>query len=317
MKTWHWLALLGAIVIVCGGMTLHYRSALARLRADFDALPATTALTPQPAQKTVATARTHDPFAEEIAIAETAAETDDIAAADQEEDNANPFAKMISGMMKDPQMKEMIRNQQKMVARQMYAGLNRRLTMDGETRSQLDDLLAERQATLAELGMEMMNGEGGSPEELAATIKETKDAFDQQIKDLLGDEAYEAFAQYEEMIPEQTSITLFKNNLSSDETLTEQQEDELIELMYAARKDMPENALMNQTTPDPTAFTPEKMEEAVTQMKQLQTHYVDSAAAILDERQLKRFKEWQEQMAVMQDMGIKMMGNMMGQEKAK
>lgn len=307
-------SVLSIVLLLCAGLAWHYKAEAVRLRAELAAQSARLEeqLGRQAADRQETVARAVPP----VVVAETPesplAGTEPEA---EKEDGRNPFAKTLAEMMNDPQMKEVMRNQQKMVVRQMYGALGRYLVMDGESREQLDELLAERQAAFAELGMAMMGQSRESGQALAEQMGETKAAFDEKLKELLGDEGYAAFQHYEERMAEHTNINMFKGTLPEEEALTEQQETELVELMYAARKENPEYVPMNQAVPDMSMFTPEKMEENLAQMEKVQQRYVAAAEEVLTPVQFKRFAEWQEQMAGMQRMGLKMMGNMRGTEK--
>lgn len=224
----------------------------------------------------------------------------------------------VAEMMKNPQMKEMMRTQQKVMVDQMYASLPRYLNLSAETKERLSALLLERHLAMSEVGMTMM---GGSEEERKIALEKSqtvKASCDQAIKELLGDPDYEVFSQYEQSIPEQTHVTMFKNSLSSDDNLSEQQEYDLVTAMYQARKDLPQDTLLNQQNqaPDPSQLTEERIAETLKQMDVLQQRYAEGAAAILNSEQLDRFKQWQQQMANMQRAGLNIAAQMFGQGKS-
>lgn len=231
--------------------------------------------------------------------------------------NTNFFG-AIAGMMKNPQMKEMMKAQQKLAVDQMYASLPRYLGLPAETKEKLQALLLERHLAMAESGLAMM---GGSQEARAKAMEDTQAAkaeYDQAIKELLGDADYEIFAQYEKSLPEQTHVTMFKNTLTGDESLSEQQENDLVAALYQARKELPSDSLLNQQgqSPDPAQFSEERVAETLKQMELLQERYAEGAAGILNSAQMERFKQWQQQMAAMQRAGLSMAAQMFGQGKA-
>lgn len=231
--------------------------------------------------------------------------------------NTNFFG-AIANMMKNPQMKEMMKVQQKLAVNQMYASLPRYLSLPAETKEKLQELLLERQLALAETGLAMMNGSEEERKKAAEDSKTAKAEYDQAIKELLGDQDYEVFKLYEESVPEQTHVTMFKNSLTGDESLSEQQENDLVAAMYQARKELPKDSLLNQQnqSADPSQLTQEHVEESLKQMERLQQRYAEGAAEILSASQLEKFKQWQEQMAAMQRAGLSMAAQMFGQGKA-
>lgn len=226
------------------------------------------------------------------------------------------FMGAVAEMMKNPQMKEMMRAQQKVAVGQMYGGLSRYLSLTGERKEQLDELLLDRQMALAEMGLAMMSGSKEEQAKLGEEIAAAQTEYNAAIKALLGDADYEIFKHYEESIPEQMSVSMFKNNLTGDETLSEQQEYDLITALYEARKALPAESLLNQQnnqTADPTMFSEERIAEAMRQLETTQQVSAERAGAILNAAQMERFKVWQKQMADMQRMGLTMAAQMFGQ----
>jgi hypothetical protein len=224
----------------------------------------------------------------------------------------------VADMMKNPQMKEMIRAQQKVVVGQMYGGLARYLSLSPEMKERLDQLLLERQMALAEQGVAMMSGSAEERRQAAEAAKTLKEEYDQSIRDLLGTQDYEVLQQYEQSLAEQTSVSMFKGTLSGDDALSEQQEADLVAALYQARQELPKDSLFNrqpQEAQDPSQLTQERVAEALKQMEVLQQRYAEQASSVLTPAQLERFRQWQQQMAAMQRAGLNMAAQMFGQDK--
>lgn len=229
------------------------------------------------------------------------------------------FMGAVADMMKNPQMKEMIRAQQKVVVGQMYGGLARYLTLSPEMKERLDQLLLERQMALAEQGVAMMSGSEEERRQAAEAAKALKEEYDQSIRDLLGSQDYEVLQQYEQSLAEQTSVSMFKGTLSGDDALSEQQEADLVAALYQARQELPKDSLFNrqpQEAQDPSQLTQERVAEALKQMEVLQQRYAEQASSVLTPAQLERFRQWQQQMAAMQRAGLNMAAQMFGQDRA-
>jgi hypothetical protein len=109
---------------------------------------------------------------------------------------------------------------------------------------------------------------------------------------------------------------MFKSSLSASETLSDQQEDNLIAMMYQERKDMPALANMNNQNADPSQFTEERVAQMEKQMEQLQQRYTDQAKTILTPTQLEQFTAWQKQFSTMQLASLKMASAMFGNKGA-
>jgi hypothetical protein len=230
--------------------------------------------------------------------------------------NAN-FMGAIADMMKNPQMKEMMRAQQKVMVDKMYAALPRYLSLSDETKARLSQLLLDRQLAMTEAGLAMMNGSAEDRKKAAEDSKAVKAESDQAIQELLGTQDYEVFKQYEASLSEQTNVSMFKDTLSGDDALGEQQEYDLVAAMYQAREALPQDSLFNQQNPSPdlTQLTEERVAETLKQMETLQQRYAEAAATILNAGQLERFKQWQQQMATMQRTGLNMAAQMFNSGK--
>ena len=221
----------------------------------------------------------------------------------------------LAGMMKDPQVKEMIRIQQKMSLDKIYGALSKYLSLPPDKLDALKELLADRQMALTEAGMSMMSG-SGDRKQAAEDAKTVRDDYDKKIQDLLGPQDFQAFQDYEKTVSERVQLQLFKDALPADAALTEQQEDDLITAMYEERKALPASSLINNKTPDPSQLTEERIAEALKEFEQLQQRYADRAAAILTPAQLEQFIKWQQQFSTMQAAGLKMAAQMFGNKSS-
>jgi hypothetical protein len=230
------------------------------------------------------------------------------------EASTNSFAGLAT-MLKDPQMKEMIRAQQKMMVGQMYGSLYKELGLSPTDEEALKKLLEDRQMALMDAGLAAMGGSAADSKQAAEDAKALKTQYEKQIEDLLGPQAYSVFQQYDQTVAERTQVNLFKQSLSADNALTEQQENNLVAAMYQARKTLPENSLLNGQSRDPSQLTEDGIAQALKLQEQLQKQYADSAASILTPAQLDQFTKFQQQMSAMQAAGMKMAAQMFGQNK--
>src|ERR1017187_8786719 len=228
----------------------------------------------------------------------------------------NPMAGLAQ-MMKNPQMKEMIRGQQKFALEGMYGSLSKYLNLSTNEMDSLKELLLDRQMALVDAGMSMMNGGSGADQKQAAEdAKTVKAEYDKKISDLLGPQDYPVFQDYEKSAADRMSVQMFKGSLPADATLTDQQEESLIAALAEERKALPTTSMMNNQTPDPSKFTEEGIAEALKQMEALQQRDAERAAAILTPAQLEQFTKFQQQMNSMAAAGMKMAVQMFGNKNA-
>jgi hypothetical protein len=229
---------------------------------------------------------------------------------------ASNFFTGLAGMMKDPQMKEMIRAQQKMMQDQMYGALFKYLNWPADKQDALKSLLLDRQMALTDAGMSMMSGSESDRKQAMEETKTLKSDYDKKIQDLLGQQDYQTFQDYEKTVPDRMQVQMFKGTLSADAALTDQQEYDLIAAMSEERNALPASSLMKGQNTDPSQFTEEKIAELSKQMDQMQQAYANRAATILTPAQLEQFTKWQQQMSAMQAAGMKMAVQMFGNKGA-
>jgi hypothetical protein len=224
----------------------------------------------------------------------------------------------LAAMMKNPQMKEMIRGQQKFALEGMYGSLSKYLTLSTNDMDALKELLLDRQMALVDAGMSMMNGTGTDQKQAAEDAKTVKAEYDKKISDLLGTQDYPVFQDYEKSAADRMSVQMFKGSLPADATLTDQQEESLIAAMAEERKALPPSSMVNNQnqTADPSKFTEEGIAEALKQMEQLQQRNAERATAILTPAQLEQFTKFQQQMNSMAAAGMKMAAQMFGNKNA-
>ncbi len=234
---------------------------------------------------------------------------------------ANPFAEMF----KDPETREMIKNQQKSVLGGMidknYAEFFKAMNLTPEQQAAMKDLLLNKMLGGAELGMEMMGGDM-TPErraELTKQMKEATDAINQQLKDLLGAENYSQFESYEKTIPDRQAIDTFKNELGADAQLTAAQEEQLRQALSAERQDFKfttDFSDQQDFSEDMfSKFTEERINLYLQEQDQLNQKILARAQTILTPTQYTAYAKSLKTQQDMMKMGMKMAQQMFGKKK--
>lgn len=230
--------------------------------------------------------------------------------------NESPMAE-IAKMMKNPGMKEMIRAQQKGQMDLMYGSLFKCLQLSDAELDSLKGLLLDKQMSMVDLSMDLMNKEATPEERKAAEnrLKEVTAEYDAQLKALLGDDNYAVYQSFEATQAERMQVSMFKGSLNAGDQMTDEQEDNLVRAMHDARSTFQSSVpgFGDKQNADPDQFTPEKIAKLLEDSAKLQEQYVARAAAILTPSQLELFKANQKQQLAMQEMGMKMAAKMLGQ----
>ena len=232
--------------------------------------------------------------------------------------SSNPLAGMAK-MFNDPKMKEMIKTQQKAVMGPMidkqYAALFKQLNMSPEESAQLKTLLVNKMLAGAEAGMALLDDSTDAAQraELTKQMKAATDEYDAQIRQFLGD-GYPAYQNYEKTVPDRMEVSQFGDQLSGDNSLSPDQQSQLIQAMSDARtgfKWTTDYSDKNPPNGDYAAmFSAEKIDQFTKEKEQFDQQFLEQAKKILTPAQLAQFEQYQVSQRQMQIMGMKMAGQM-------
>ena len=220
------------------------------------------------------------------------------------------FAAGLAGMLKNPQMQEMMRAQQQVMINQLYGSLSNYLNLPADQKEALNTMLLDRQMAMAEAGISAMNASAADQKQVADVLKSIKTEYDADLQHLLGPQDYHTFQDYEKTTPERVPVAMFKGNLSEADALSVQQENALVAAMSEERLALPASSLFNNQTPGPQQYSEDQVAATLKQMDQLQQRYATRAAALLTPAQLEQFVKFQGQFRAMQEAGMKMAAQM-------
>lgn len=225
---------------------------------------------------------------------------------------------MLGKMMKDPAMREMMRDQQKAVIKLMYAGLFKDLNLTPEEKDKLQGIFTESQMQNVEAAQGMFGGEKeGAAEEATRQITEGKKQTEAEVRALLGEERYAQYEDYQKNMAERMQLDQFKNQLAGDSPLRDEQMKQLLQLMQAEKAARPPAIPTDQTqVPRKEMFTAENLDKQMKWMEDYNRRVLEGAGKILSPEQLQQYQAFQEQQAAMQKLGLQMTRGMFGGDKA-
>jgi len=206
-------------------------------------------------------------------------------------------------MLKNPQMKEMIRAQQKGNMDMTYGSLFSYLTLSDEDLEVFKQLLVDKQMALIDSSTDVMDG-SVSPQKL----KEMVEGFNGKIKAFLGEEDFAVYKEYEETQPERNTVNLFKQSLDAGNQISDEQEHKLILAMHEERTNFKfSNDFENQDGFDPkNVFSEEAVSIHMDELARLRERCLLRASDILtDNTQLDQFTLIHEQIHELEEMGLK------------
>ena len=228
---------------------------------------------------------------------------------------------MIGKMLKDPAMREMMREQQKAAINMMYGGLFKELNLSPEEKDKLRELLTESQMGSVEAAQGLF---GGAQDEAttAAAKKAAADAkkqADADIKALLGEGRYAQFEEYQTSVGERMELDQLKTQLAGENLpLRDEQNAQLLQIMKEEKLALPPVIPTDHSQmPDQDTFTLQKMDEQMKWVEQYNARVAERARAVLTPEQFINYQKFQEQQAAMQKLGMQMARQMFGGDKGK
>jgi hypothetical protein len=221
---------------------------------------------------------------------------------------------MLNKMMKDPAMRDVLREQQKAMLNIMYSGLFKELNLSPEEKDQFKTLLTDAQMKTLESAQRLFGGdtkEGG--EDASKLIADAKKKTDEDIKALLGEERFAKYEDYQKNMSERMQLDSFSKQLSGSEALREEQSAKLMQIMKEEKAAIPPVIPNDQTQmPKKESFTPENIERQEQWLKDYNERVAKRAQELLTPEQFNQWVAHQKQQADMATLGMKMASSMFG-----
>jgi len=232
------------------------------------------------------------------------------------------FGKMISKMMQDPDTRELVRNQQRMMMNQLYAPLVKQMGLTADEAAQFKDLLADHAMKGAEKAFSAVSSTGSSnrTEQLKTMTADFK-SFDEEVKAFLGDDRYAQYKEYQETLGERTVLNQFKVQTGGDYNLTDPQTEALLTFMKEEKKSVAAATGLPMTDGGQdkaklmALLTGDKLDELINAQQTVNQRVYDRARTILSADQLQTLSKFQTNQMQMTRMGLTMAKKMFGADK--
>jgi hypothetical protein len=232
---------------------------------------------------------------------------------------ASGLGGVLSKMMSDPDTKKFIRDQQRAMMDQLYKPLIKQLGLAPDQAAAFKDLLADNMMKSAEKAGSLFGGGSQSNRaEVTAAMNAEQKAFDEQIKEFLGEERFAAFKSYQETVGDRAQLNQYRQqNDTGEYPLNDLQ----IEQLLAAVKEEKGNvaaelgttffgAEQQQAAMD-AMLTEESAEKLMKSQEKLNERMFQRARSILSPDQLQSYAGFQTNQLQMMRAGISMMRKMM------
>src|SRR6266568_6071934 len=232
------------------------------------------------------------------------------------------FGDFLSQMMDDPEMKKMMRQQQAAMMDLMYGGLFKELGLTPEETDKFKELLLEQEMQGIDKAGVFLRAGIDQPDKAAAVteLSQERDESEDQLKAFLGEARYAQYKDYTATMAERMELDQFSRQLASSENpLTDEQTKQLLEIMKAEKKSIPEAFAGISMTSDgdwQSMFSEEQLEKSFKQQEESNQRIVQRASAVLSPEQLQSLSSFQSSQLQMQRFGVTVAVKMFGTQKA-
>lgn len=233
----------------------------------------------------------------------------------------NPLS-TVASMFKDPKMREMMKAQQKAVIGpiidKQYADLFKQLNLKPDQAAALKDLIQNRMLAGADAGMGLMDSslDASQRADLVKQVKAQTDDFNNQIKQMLGNDNYQAFQSYEKSVPDRMTVGQFSDQFAgSANALSPAQQDQLVQALSDARNNFSWTSGLNQQNPGmngdmASLLTDDNIAKFEQERGQFDQQFLARAQQILTPEQFAAYKDFQDAQLKIQIAGLKMAAQM-------
>ena len=232
------------------------------------------------------------------------------------------LAKVMSEMMRNPESRELLREQQRTMMDQLYTPLIKRMGLTPEEADQFEGMLTDHTVEAAlkaysVAGNPSANNPGGALGSIAADQK----SFDEQVKAFLGDARYAQYQQYQETAAQRMQLNAWKLQAGTDYTLTEPQTESLLSIMQEEQKNaaaaagLPTGDFAKDPSKLQSLFTEDKLDQFMEAQSTANQRVYDRAQSVLSPEQLASFGQFQTNALRMMRASMGVMKGLFGGEK--
>ena len=222
------------------------------------------------------------------------------------------MGKMLGNMLKDPEMRKAMEQQQRMGMDMVYGGLMKQLQLPPEQEKKFKDLLlAQQMENLSQAGA-MFDGDATDRAKVAQELATKRMENEEKIKELLGEEKFAEYQDYNQTMGERMMLEQFARSTE----ISPEQNAQLLAIMREEKKNMQIN-LGNQAM-DPTQdwqavlASEDATERLFSQQREVNQRVLERAGQVLSSEQMEKFSEALKSQAAMQEAGMKMAQQMFG-----
>lgn len=193
-------------------------------------------------------------------------------------------------LMKDPSFRNVMKN----TIEKNYGVLIKNLGLSGYKLDSLIEIILDRQIAMQDLTTEIQ-GANLTPDqaiEMKERRKRIEFEYDNKALELLGEEAASEYAAYKDRMGERSILFQFEGSLDVDDSLTDNQREELIDSMYEARLNVVENLPFEVAELFGGGRNEDAKNKVLDYINRVSVEYISSASNILSEPQMEKFERY-------------------------
>ncbi len=147
--------------------------------------------------------------------------------------DAAGLGSLLSKMMDDPDIKKVIREQQRVMMDSLYGPLCKQLGLTPEETEKFKELIGDNMMKSTEKAATLIGGLSSTNRaEMVTTLAAEQKNFDDQVRAFLGDARYAQYKEYQQTLGERTQLAQFRQQTAgSASALTDQQTEQLLAFM--------------------------------------------------------------------------------------
>jgi hypothetical protein len=228
------------------------------------------------------------------------------------ENPAGGMAKMLGNMMKDPEMRKAMAQQQRMGVDMIYGSLMKQLKLSPEQEEKFKDVLIEQQMEGMSQAGAMLEGSASDRAKVAQELAAKRAEKDEEIKKLLGEEKFEEYQNYNQTLGERMMLEQFGRSAE----ISPEQNNQLLAIMQEEKKNVQINLGTQQADPtqdwQAVLGSDEATQRLFMQQEEVNNRVMERAAQVLTPEQLEKFGPVLKSQLDMQKAGLKMAREMFG-----
>lgn len=229
----------------------------------------------------------------------------------------------LGKMMKDPEMRKFVSDQQRQMLDPLYQPLIKRLGLTAEQAGAFKDLLASSQMKGTEHAAALFGGSATNRADAMAALAAEQKQSDEQIRALLGEEGYAQYKDYQQTLSERVQLNQFSAQAAgAGHPLTDEQTEWLLTLMNQEKQAVA--AATGRTLPGDSQnpanlqamFSSEQAEQFLQMQETVNQRVYQQAAAGLSPEQMEAFGQFQTNQLAIMRMGMSMARKLFAPESA-